>query len=172
MRLHTNKLCNINDIEISRCWVLTKSNIKEVIAISEIALGKNYLLPDDLVHPSYRWVLATIENKVVGFASFMNDHSNATITDVAVDPIFQGYCIATNLIAQCVFEISTLWVEVIDCFAWETNNYPHLEKPLLRNGFVRIRTELRVSEDYRDNFECPICGIGCTCNAVLFRKNI
>ncbi len=133
-------------------------------------LGKNYLIADDLVHPSYRWVLATLGGSVVGFASFINDHTDATITDVAVDPDFQCNGIATRLIAQCVFEISTLWVETIECYAWMTNNYPHLEKPLLRNGFESTGIEPRVKDGYRDNFECPVCGIGCECNTMVFRR--
>lgn len=108
----------------------------------------------------------------MGFASFMNDHSDATITDVAVDPNFQGNGMATHLIAQCVHEIGTLWVETVECYAWMTNGYPHLEKPLLRNGFVSAGVEPRVPDDYRDDFECPVCGSGCNCDTMLFRMKI
>lgn len=172
MKRTRNYLNTNTDIEIRRCRELTKHNIDDIIRISEETLGKNYLIVEDLTHPSYRWVIATCGKRVVGFSSFINGHTDAKITDVAVDGDFQGNGIATRLIAQCVFEISLLWVEVIECFAWETNNYPHLEKPLVRNGFKRIGTENRGCEDYRDNFECPVCGIDCVCNTVLFRKTL
>jgi ribosomal protein S18 acetylase RimI-like enzyme len=133
-------------------------------------LGKNYLIADDLIHQSYRWVLATLDGTVVGFASFINDHTDSTITDVAVSPDYQGDGIATRLIAQCVFEISTLWVDTIECNAWMTNNYPHLEKPLLRNGFKPTGIEPRVPADYRDDFECPVCGTGCECDTKVFKR--
>jgi len=158
------------DIDISLHRHLTQDNINGIITISEAVLGKNYLIADDIVHPSYRWILATLDGTVVGFASFINDHTDSTITDVAVCPEHQGSGIATRLIAQCVFEIGTLWVETIECCAWMTNGYPHLEKPLLRNGFEAVGIEPRVPDDYRENFECPVCGIGCECNTMLYRK--
>ncbi len=161
-----------SDIDINLHRHLTQSNIDEIIAISEVMLGKNYLIADDLIHPSYRWILATLDGTVVGFASFINDHSDSTITDVAVSPDFQGNGLGTRLIAQCVFEISTLWAEIIECHAWMTNGYPHLEKPLLRNGFESTGIEQRVPDDYREDFECPVCGIDCKCNTMVFRKKV
>jgi ribosomal protein S18 acetylase RimI-like enzyme len=158
------------DIDINLHRHLTQSNIDEIIAISEVMLGKNYLIAEDLIHPSYRWILATLDGTVVGFASFINNHSDSTITDVAVSADYQGNGLATRLIAQCVFEISTLWVETIECYAWMTNGYPHLEKPLLRNGFKPMGIDPRVPDDYREDFECPVCGVGCKCDTTLFQK--
>ena len=158
------------NIDINLHRHLTQSNIDEIIAISEVMLGKNYLIADDLTHSSYRWILATLDGTVVGFASFMNGHSDSTITDVAVSADFQGDGLATRLIAQCVFEISTLWIETIECYAWMTNDYPHLKKPLLRNGFESVGVDTRMPDDYREDFECPVCGIDCKCNTMLFRR--
>jgi len=158
------------DITIKLHRKLTKCNISDILHISETTLGKNYFITSDIKHQSYRWILATNTHGVIGFACIINDHSDATITDVAVHPRYQGSGIATNLIAQCVFEISTLWVENIECFAWETKGYPHLKKPLMRNSFEIVGTEPRIHGDYRKSFECPSCGFGCSCNTTVFRR--
>ncbi len=161
-----------SNIDIGLCRDLTQKDIHGIIEIAEVTLGNNYLLPDDVLHPSYRWVLAKSDDAIVGFSSIIPSHSDATIADVAVSLEFQGNGIATNLIEQCVFEIGSLWIEKIECHAWMTKGVPHLEKPLIRNGFTPTRTEKRLNEDYRENFLCPECGPHCSCDVLVFEREL
>lgn len=144
-----------------------------ILSLSEMTLGENYLIIEDIENPRYHWY-CLIDNggMVRGFVSFTMRGTIGTIADVAVHPDYQGQGWGSHLISSVLLYFQYTQVNIVRCPAWETSKGVHLDKALKKNGFKRKERMLRTPEDARTEFSCPVCGHNCKCYMVIYETTI
>lgn len=174
-----------------------KNDVCDILQISDVQLGKNYLtsayLYKSLEHKNEAIHIVTSHNRVLGFLHYerviendfvstyltqcksVDDISDKIVVNIkhaAIHPDFSGKGIGNSLFSYVLNEVIEPSLRVYS-LAWSSKDEVFVAPILVRNGFKPVCKihSYWYKESVNKKYQCPICGNPCSCDAVVFRKN-
>lgn len=142
----------------------------------------------------YTWgVVAVADNRLVGVGIAANfprrqfEHDilpapavrdvtapdNGYLYFAAVDPLYRGRGIGTSLIEARVRRLQqSAPTDRAFALAWERDHHPGSSRLFRRLDWSEIATVPRYYERFDNREHCPDCGTDCTCDGVIFARDL
>jgi ribosomal protein S18 acetylase RimI-like enzyme len=178
---------------------IKRSEYNTVLNLGSGYLGDGYVL--GLLHEErYETLVAEYNGEVVGFVSFglldQNDvpaplfselinkdhglrkaHKGKGVyllVSACVEKKWRGRGIGVKLLKEAIGTIRARKPSFILSMAWKYDGKVHSEGMLIQQGFEQVKEIQNFWKQFSEenNAKCPICGIPCTCSAVVYRKRL
>lgn len=177
---------------------IKKSDYPRIIHISEMRLGKDYVT-GDLLEKALKsdecFCLIAADKRTdqpIGF-SFCKyidyektkelcngDDINVLrhcdrigyIKTVVVDKDYEGFGIATKLVADCILKMKELKYDCFVSTAWKHGGTINIAHVLEKNGFVKTMDipNYWYEDSLKEGYLCPQCGNPCHCSCVIYAR--
>lgn len=144
---------------------------RRIIELSDQAFGPHFLEEKHFeVATPETFLVALIDQRIVGFASCEVSKGEGNINTVAVDPKYKRRGVGSDLIYHCLLHLWNLGVRHVESQAWQRrdNGLVGLRSPLLANGFVEYDYDQDFYQTEEGDAICKVCGKTCLCGAFIY----
>ncbi len=164
---------------------LAESQLKDVVDISNSQFGVGYLNTSDFTSDGAIVLVATDDEKVVGFALFYiiggDDfpaqlsifypvaHTSVFFKSIAVLPGFENRGVGSHLMQMVLNLARNQGVLCCYGYLWVKDGKMALESIARHHGFhdVKVMPRFWQQVSIDKGFDCPVCGNPCRCDALM-----